>query len=112
MIKKGDKVRFLNSVGGGIVRGFRDKHTALVEDESGFEFPVPVSECVVVDEGGGTARNSRSAGEERSSAVQPVELSVRTPQPVNRLLAGRPEEPHIKRIRSVFGERQQLLLVL
>ncbi|MFC2322157.1 MAG: DUF2027 domain-containing protein, partial [Tannerella forsythia] len=54
MIKKGDKVRFLNSVGGGIVRGFRDKHTALVEDESGFEFPVPVSECVVVDEGGGT----------------------------------------------------------
>ena len=77
MIKKGDKVRFLNSVGGGIVRGFRDKHTALVEDESGFEFPVPVSECVVVDEGGGTARNSRSAGEERSSAVQPVELSVR-----------------------------------
>lgn len=77
MIKKGDKVRFLNSVGGGIVRGFHNKHTALVEDESGFEFPVPVSECVVVDEGGGTARNSRSAGEERSSAVQPVELSVR-----------------------------------
>ena len=55
MIKKGDKVRFLNSVGGGIVRGFHNKHTALVEDESGFEFPVPVSECVVVDEGGGTA---------------------------------------------------------
>lgn len=77
MIKKGDKVRFLNSVGGGIVRGFRDKHTALVEDESGFEFPVSVSECVVVDEGGGTARHTRSAGEERSSAVQPVELPVR-----------------------------------
>ena len=75
MIKKGDKVRFLNSVGGGIVRGFHNKHVALVEDESGFEFPVPVSECVVVDEGGGTARNSRSTGEERSSAVQPIKLT-------------------------------------
>ena len=72
MIKKGDKVRFLNSVGGGIVRGFRDKHTAWVEDESGFEFPVSVSECVVVDEGGGTARNSLAAREERSLAVEVI----------------------------------------
>lgn len=77
MIKKGDKVRFLNSVGGGIVRGFRDKHTAWVEDESGFEFPVSVSECVVVDEGGGTARNSLAAREERSPAVEPAEPPVR-----------------------------------
>ncbi len=53
MINIGDKVRFLNSVGGGIVRAFRDKKIVLVEDESGFEFPIPIHECVVIDEGGG-----------------------------------------------------------
>ena len=32
-IQIGDKVRFLNSVGGGVVRGFRGKDQVLVEDE-------------------------------------------------------------------------------
>ena len=36
-IQIGDKVRFLNSVGGGVVRGFRGKDQVLVEDEDGFE---------------------------------------------------------------------------
>ena len=31
-MKVGDKVRFLSEVGGGIVKGFRGKDTALVED--------------------------------------------------------------------------------
>ena len=38
-IQIGDKVRFLNSVGGGVVRGFRGKDQVLVEDEDGFEVP-------------------------------------------------------------------------
>ncbi|MDR1103391.1 MAG: DUF2027 domain-containing protein [Tannerella sp.] len=58
MVKTGDRVRFLNSVGGGIVKAFKDKHTVLVEDESGFDFPIPVSECVVVNEGAGSPRSS------------------------------------------------------
>ena len=48
-MKIGDKVRFLNDVGGGKVSGFRDKNTVLVEDEDGFEFPINIHECVVVD---------------------------------------------------------------
>lgn len=48
-MKIGDKVRFLNAVGGGIVRGFQDKLTALVEDENGFEVPTLIKECVVVE---------------------------------------------------------------
>ena len=48
MIKIGDKVRFLNSVGGGIVKAFQNKNTVLVEDENGFDFPVLTTECVVV----------------------------------------------------------------
>ena len=42
-------MRFLSSVGGGIVKGFQDKHTVLVEDEDGFDVPALISECVVID---------------------------------------------------------------
>ena len=48
-MKIGDKVRFLNDVGGGRISGFRDKNTVLVEDEDGFEFPANIHECIVVD---------------------------------------------------------------
>lgn len=47
-MKIGDKVRFLSEVGGGIVRGFQGKDTALVEGEDGFEIPMLIKECVVV----------------------------------------------------------------
>lgn len=47
-MKIGDKVRFLSEVGGGIVKGFQGKDIALVEDEDGFEIPMLVKECVVM----------------------------------------------------------------
>ncbi len=47
-IKTGDTVRFLNSVGGGRVVRIADA-IAYVEDEDGFEIPVQLRECVVVD---------------------------------------------------------------
>lgn len=48
-IKIGDKVRFLSEVGGGTVTGFQGKDIVLVEDESGFDIPMPANECVVVE---------------------------------------------------------------
>lgn len=48
-MKIGDKVRFLSEVGGGIVKEFRGKDTVMVEDEDGFDIPMPVRECVVID---------------------------------------------------------------
>lgn len=48
-MKIGDKVRFLSEVGGGIVKGFQGKNLALVEDEDGFEIPMPITECVVIE---------------------------------------------------------------
>ncbi|HLP06186.1 MAG TPA: DUF2027 domain-containing protein [Paludibacter sp.] len=49
MIKKGDNVRFLNAVGGGIVmRVDEAKKMVYVEDADGFEIPVLERECVVV----------------------------------------------------------------
>lgn len=48
MIKIGDKVRFLNDVGGGIVSGFVDKNTCLVQDEDGFDIPTLIKDVVAV----------------------------------------------------------------
>ena len=51
-LQLGDKVRFLNTVGGGQVKGFLNKQLVIVEDENGFDVPVLVSECVVVEAAG------------------------------------------------------------
>jgi hypothetical protein len=53
----GDKVRFLNAVGGGIVRRFKNKDIVIVEEDDGFETPVLIRECVVVDEKNISANN-------------------------------------------------------
>ncbi|MDD2475417.1 MAG: DUF2027 domain-containing protein [Dysgonamonadaceae bacterium] len=45
----GDTVRFLNTVGGGVVKGFQDKNILIVEDEHGFDFPILINECIRID---------------------------------------------------------------
>ncbi|UCG27434.1 MAG: Smr/MutS family protein [Bacteroidales bacterium] len=47
----GDKVRFLNETGGGIITGFVDEHLVKVLTEDGFEFPVLKKEVIVVSTG-------------------------------------------------------------
>ncbi|MDR0810680.1 MAG: DUF2027 domain-containing protein [Paludibacter sp.] len=50
-MKTGDKVRFLNAVGGGrISRIDEKKGLVYVEDEDGFEIPTLAGDCVVVGE--------------------------------------------------------------
>ena len=48
-MKKGDKVRFLNEKGGGIITGFSGKDIVLVEDQDGFEIPFRMNEVVVIE---------------------------------------------------------------
>ena len=48
----GDKVRFLSSVGGGTVKGYLNKQLVIIEDENGFDVPVLITECVVVEAAG------------------------------------------------------------
>ncbi len=50
MIKIGDKVRFLNDVGGGVVTGFVNKTMVNVEDQDGFEVPYPINQLVNLSE--------------------------------------------------------------
>ncbi len=54
-LRTGDKIRFLNSVGGGTVKGFINKQVVIVEDEHGFDVPVLATECVVIE----SAENER-----------------------------------------------------
>lgn len=94
-MKIGDKVRFLNSVGGGIVRGFKDKNTVLVEDESGFDFPVLITECVVVGDSDMQVHSSN-----KPKAATPTV----TPPPVKR----QPAAPEIEETSE--GERLSVYL--
>ena len=44
--KIGDRVKFLNSVGGGEITSFLDKNKVMVETEDGFDVPVLIKELV------------------------------------------------------------------
>lgn len=48
-MKIGDKVRFLNEIGGGTVVGFQKNNIVLVEDNDGFEIPMLITEVVVAN---------------------------------------------------------------
>lgn len=67
MIKPGDKVRYLNAVGGGIVVRVTDS-MAIVDDD-GFETPVPLRECVVVGTATSTAATPKISGTDRNDTA-------------------------------------------
>lgn len=69
MIKIGDKVRFLNAVGGGKVVGFQDKNIVLVEEEDGFETPVLANEIVVVEAGDDMAKAMNKEEKKKSAGT-------------------------------------------
>lgn len=79
-IKIGDKVRFLSEVGGGVVTGFRDKSTVLVEDESGFDIPMPINECIVVESDNyGTKKRVTKEADKPAPVVEDAKPEPRKP---------------------------------
>lgn len=71
MIKIGDRVRFLNDVGGGTVTGFVSKTMVNVEGQDGFEIPYPISQLVNLSE------NERV---EKGIEPEPETVSVKSEQ--------------------------------
>jgi hypothetical protein len=67
MIKTGDKVKFLNDVGGGIVTGFIGANTVKVENEDGFEIPYPLGQLINISD---PAFNSKAEAGEKDSFVE------------------------------------------
>lgn len=73
----GDKVRFLNTKGGGVVKGFQNKQIAIVEEEHGFDVPVLISECIVIE-----SAQDEKLGQVADEVEKTVEkTTVSTPEP-------------------------------
>ena len=109
--KKGDRVKFLNDVGGGIITRIDEKtKTAYVENEDGFEIPVYLSQLLSADvsqsESSPFTTTSRSPSEdlsvetfapaEKTTAPEYIDLTDETEEPnidasVNILLAWIPQ---------------------
>lgn len=80
-MKIGDKVSFLSEVGGGKVAGFQGKNIVLVEDEDGFQIPMPVNEVVVVKQDDYTTANvinKRAEAEEHRAEETPLNRGGRS----------------------------------
>ncbi|MGB4655230.1 MAG: Smr/MutS family protein [Bacteroidales bacterium] len=77
-LKKGDKVRFLNTTGGGIIVKQLNSYMVLVEIEDGFEVPVLMNEVVKIGESTPASRiflqederKARHSREEQHKAVK------------------------------------------
>ena len=101
-LKIGDVVRFLNTTGGGEVTKI-EGNIAYVTDEDGFDTPVLVKECVVVD-------NSTAWDRAKAKVEQPA---VSTPSPVKPQVQVKditPVEPEIEPEEVDGGDIMNLVL--
>ena len=85
-MKIGDKVRYLNAVGGGIVKKFKNKDIVWVEEDDGFETPALIRECIVVESGG---KSVTTASSPEPLKPEPVP-ELPKPQPVEYEITERP----------------------
>jgi hypothetical protein len=69
-MKIGDKVRFLNDVGGGTVLRIEGK-TVVITDDDGFEIPTPISNVVVVNVRESTNFPASASAREANAPVAP-----------------------------------------
>jgi len=83
MIKAGDKVKFLNAVGGGVVKSVLNKTMVNVEDYDGFEVPTLISELVVVDDANSMNAEKRQAKirDNEKEEVAPVKKELPKAEP-------------------------------
>ena len=75
-MKIGDKVRFLSEVGGGVVTGFQGKNIVLVEDADGFDIPMPINECVVIETAARPSAMESQVSEPQSVRLEKPQISV------------------------------------
>lgn len=86
-MKIGDKVRFLNEIGGGKVAGFQKNNIVLIEDGDGFQIPMNMKEVVVVD---------NESDKKQSQKVSTSSFS--------RLQTSEGEERDYRSIKSLIGD--------
>ena len=89
MIKAGDKVRFLNAVGGGVVKSVINKTMVNVEDYDGFQVPTLVSELVVVDDSVSMDPEKRSAKLRTPAKKEEPEVKKELPKAEPKYISGK-----------------------
>ena len=77
MVRTGDKVRFLNDVGGGVVTGFINKTTVNVETQDGFEIPYPISQLVNISQAERKEKGIEPEPEQESNPTGPKNTEIR-----------------------------------
>lgn len=70
-INKGDRIKFLNDTGTGVVIGIKDKKTAMVLRDDGFEVPVPLGELIRVEDPENYQNTAPGRSGSRSSDERP-----------------------------------------
>jgi Smr domain./Domain of unknown function (DUF2027). len=83
-IKIGDKVRFLSEVGGGIVTGFARNEQVIVEGEDGFEVPMLIRECVVIETDDYNLKRKPADTSKSGSKEAKPEAKITAPQIISR----------------------------
>ena len=107
-MKVGDKVRFLDAVGGGIVTSING-NDCMVEDEDGFEIPSRISQCVVVTD----EDDARAAGHAPVHQAPPSQSAIERVRLVNEADDLKKENGQLKqRIHELEEENQRLKLSL
>ncbi len=73
-VKIGDRVRFLNATGGGIVSKIISKELIEVTDEDGFNIPTLIRECVVVEaaEKSNVSQKSNESRKEKNLKLEEI----------------------------------------
>ncbi|MBE9466776.1 MAG: DUF2027 domain-containing protein [Bacteroidetes bacterium] len=72
-IKVGDKIKFLNDVGGGTVAKIIDNKNILVLNEYNFEVPVAMSEVIISQEESSYTQVSKTVEQEDLIPAEPIE---------------------------------------
>ena len=102
ILKIGDKVRFLNEVGGGRITSVVNKDMVNVETDDGFEVPTMINNLIVVN-----TPDFYESGKSRNTIVQPG------PDPAKEKKTVKPEEPWFSDKNQVVGKDEpQFLFVL
>ncbi len=107
-MKVGDKVRFLDAMGGGIVTSISG-NDCMVEDEDGFEIPSRVSQCVVVTD----EDDARAAGHAKVHQAPPSQSAIERVRLVTESEDLKAENGKLKeRIHQLEEENDRLKLAL
>ena len=89
MIKAGDKVKFLNAVGGGVVKSVINKTMVNVEDYDGFEIPTLISELVVLDDAHSMNTERRQAKIRANEKMEAAPVKKELPKTEPKYVAGK-----------------------